>query len=288
MAKLWPRVLVTLLISLYSSRAQTGTSNGDSTLCANGTEPGGVCFCRCGCDWVFSSKSQQFETAACRNMCSSNCDNFPTSGNCSSFSSCKEIQQQREDNFALQLANDRHSYCFPSTARVELADGGKVSMEDLKVGDLVQVGSGRHSRIFAWGHRIPVGEFDFMEIITEGQERPIRITANHLLYSHGRLISAGSVRVGHSIERKDGTQVPVTRVGTVRAQGLYNPHTTHGDLVVDDIRTSSYTRAMPARAAHSLLAPFRMLYRSGLFAEPLGSLLYDSTPSWFRTLTFFD
>ena len=48
------------------------------------------------------------------------------------------------------------------------------------------------------------------------------------------------------------------------AQGLYNPHTMHGDIVVNGIRTSSYTAAINPILAHAALWPVRMLFSMGV------------------------
>ena len=49
-----------------------------------------------------------------------------------------------------------------------------------------------------------------------------------------------------------------------RARGLYNPHTLHGDVVVDGVLTSTYTGVVHPALAHALLAPLRQLYSAGL------------------------
>ena len=44
----------------------------------------------------------------------------------------------------------------------------------------------------------------------------------------------------------------------------YNPHTLNGDIVVNGIKTSTYTAAVEPSLAHSLLWPVRMLYSMGV------------------------
>jgi hypothetical protein len=45
--------------------------------------------------------------------------------------------------------------------------------------------------------------------------------------------------------------------------GLYNPHTLNGDIVVNGVKTSSYTATVAPGLAHAALWPIRMLYTLG-------------------------
>ena len=55
----------------------------------------------------------------------------------------------------------------------------------------------------------------------------------------------------------------VTSITSVWANGLYNPHTMNGDIVVDGILTSTYTSAINPTLAHAALWPVRMLHSVG-------------------------
>ena len=56
----------------------------------------------------------------------------------------------------------------------------------------------------------------------------------------------------------------VTAVTVEWADGLYNPHTMTGDIVVDGVLTSTYTDAVAPSLAHALLWPVRMLSDAGV------------------------
>lgn len=45
----------------------------------------------------------------------------------------------------------------------------------------------------------------------------------------------------------------VANARDVAARGLYNPHTVHGDIVVNDVVTTSYTDAVPVPFAQAVL-----------------------------------
>ncbi len=51
----------------------------------------------------------------------------------------------------------------------------------------------------------------------------------------------------------DGYEVSVVAVSQERGNGLFNPHTLQGDIVVNGIKASSYTAVVAPTPAHSLL-----------------------------------
>lgn len=62
-----------------------------------------------------------------------------------------------------------------------------------------------------------------------------------------------------AIVEVEGKSEEIVAIDRVEAEGLYNPHTLQGDIVVDGFRVSSYTDACPPGAAQAALAPFRAL-----------------------------
>ena len=70
------------------------------------------------------------------------------------------------------------------------------------------------------------------------------------------------MQVGDIVE-ENGVQASVVAVSTETATGLYNPHTLNGDIVVNGIKTSTYTAAVAPALAHAALWPVRMLYSAG-------------------------
>ena len=55
----------------------------------------------------------------------------------------------------------------------------------------------------------------------------------------------------------------VVAVATESSTGLYNPHTLNGDIMVNGVKTSTYTSAVAPALAHAALWPVRMLYSLG-------------------------
>jgi Hint module len=152
--------------------------------------------------------------------------------------------------------------CFPGSASIRLEDGRTLRMSELSIGDKVNVGGGRFSKVFMFTHKIKDGLHRFVSIQGAKTGVNIRLSGGHYLYVNGDLARAGSVSPGDWIELGDGSKDRVVRVTVVVDSGLFNPQTIDGDIVVDGVRASTYTTAVAPQLAHALLAPMRALYQS--------------------------
>ena len=192
--------------------------------------------------------------------------------------SCKELES------CVTCTPTMHCTCFPGDATVALAgNGGKKLMRELAVGDKVLVGPGGHySEVFMFSHRLTDAEATFVEIHTAASTRPLAITGGHYLYANGKLAQARAVRPGDNVTLgATGAAALVVAVRSVRKEGLYNPHTLNGDIVVNGVLTSTYTAAFSPTLAHVVLAPLRAMYRAGIdiFKVDVGAAL-DELPAW--------
>eukprot|EP00168_Porphyra_purpurea_P004958 TRINITY_DN1598_c0_g1_i9.p1 TRINITY_DN1598_c0_g1~~TRINITY_DN1598_c0_g1_i9.p1 ORF type:complete len:378 (-),score=134.73 TRINITY_DN1598_c0_g1_i9:289-1422(-) len=171
--------------------------------------------------------------------------------------------------------------CFPATAAVRLADGSVKAMADVAVGDALHVGGGAHSDVYAWSHRLTDRHAPYVAITTTAGETatsPLLLSPSHYVYVGGSLAAASSVRAGDVLADAAGAPLTVASVARVTRRGLYAPHTLHGDLIVNGVRVSSYTRAVHPTVAHALLAPLRAAYRLGV-KDPAGAWLYAGRPA---------
>jgi hypothetical protein len=150
------------------------------------------------------------------------------------------------------------STCFPASATLQLNNGATIRMDALKVGHKVQVGAKEHSDIFMFSHQYTDAQATFVELTTA--TGAIRLTPGHYLYVNGVATQASAVKVGDMLETATGTPSAVTGIAQVRDTGLYNPHTMHGDVVVNGFRTTTYTDAIHPTMAHALLAPLRAMH----------------------------
>eukprot|EP00188_Purpureofilum_apyrenoidigerum_P000231 Plantae.Rhodophyta-Purpureofilum_apyrenoidigerum.ctg10920.p1 GENE.Plantae.Rhodophyta-Purpureofilum_apyrenoidigerum.ctg10920~~Plantae.Rhodophyta-Purpureofilum_apyrenoidigerum.ctg10920.p1 ORF type:complete len:730 (+),score=99.91 Plantae.Rhodophyta-Purpureofilum_apyrenoidigerum.ctg10920:198-2387(+) len=166
--------------------------------------------------------------------------------------------------------------CFPSTAQVELRDGSFKLMRDLNIGDHVKSSATDFSEIFAFSHRMDDIVTNFVRIET-ADGHAIELSSGHYIYVNGVLIAASTARIGDKVITHSGSPVSIAAISTVRRQGLYNPQTISGTIVVDGVQASAYTLAVPIQIARVLLFFPKMLYKLGV-RDPLFSLLDGHAP----------
>lgn len=154
--------------------------------------------------------------------------------------------------------------CFPAQAMLMLESGQVVTMENLKIGDRVQVGRNEFSAVFMFTHKLQYLAHEFLvlraDTTTLNEMTEVAVTAGHYLYVNGRLAAAKSAKVGDTIRSANDDVLIIKSITTETMRGLYNPQTVHGDIVVDGVKASTYTDTIVHDAAHALLAPFRALY----------------------------
>ena len=155
------------------------------------------------------------------------------------------------------------SKCFPANATVQLKSGDIKTMAELRVGDDVLAAPGVYSKVYMFSHRLAETKSAFVTLMTDAGAE-LQLTQDHYLYVNGALATAGTVRVGDVLTLASGARTTVTAVNTMWAAGLYNPHTLHGDIVVNGVATSTYTKAIAPGIAHAALWPVRALYAAGV------------------------
>lgn len=149
--------------------------------------------------------------------------------------------------------------CFPADARVTTTEG-EVRMDQLKVGDRVLVADGEFSDVYAFSHADAERVVTFVVIGTKGG-KVLHASEGHFVYADGELVKAADVRVGAYMHDIAGNADVVVSVGRAQKRGLYNPHTLHGDVIVDGVRCSAYTAAVEPAPAAAALAPVRAAYK---------------------------
>jgi len=152
--------------------------------------------------------------------------------------------------------------CFPASAKVQLENGVVTTMNKLAIGDKVLVAPNLYSDIYMFSHQYDSTVNEFYTIRTNSSV--ISLTGEHYLYANSNLVIAQEVKEGDVLIDENGIASVVQSIIRETKKGLYNPHTLHGDIVVDGIITSTYTQAVKPSVAHALLAPVRMLYNAGI------------------------
>jgi Hint module len=153
--------------------------------------------------------------------------------------------------------------CFPAAATVQLEGGDVVRMDELNIGDRVRVSGSAFSEVYFFSHRDAAAKAVFVQITIEAAR--LLVTPGHVLRVNGNLAVAETVSVGDKVVvvpagAAVARSATVVDVSLVKDRGLYNPHTVHGDVVVDGVVTSCLTSALPAPVANVLLVPFKALF----------------------------
>lgn len=165
--------------------------------------------------------------------------------------------------------------CFPAHALVE-TKGGVKRMDELRVGDFVQVGAVENgsawSRVVTFSHRNGEAKAEFVriEISTRtSANEALELTPGHYVHlapkavgKSARTVPAGDVLAGDWISTTEGA-AEVKHISRVRRRGLYAPHTHHGNIVVHGVVVSCYTDAVLITVAHATLAPIRAVAKLG-------------------------
>lgn len=157
-------------------------------------------------------------------------------------------------------AEESTSVCFPALATVELRDGSLKQMESLQIGDEVRTGVDSFSKVFMFTHRLTKGMYSFVRVRME-LGRELTLSPTHYMYVNGRLAAAHTVKVGDRVDTVDGAD-KVEWIEHEQLRGLFNPQTLDGDIVVNGVFASTYSRAVAPGAAHALLVPLRAAFRS--------------------------
>jgi len=179
-----------------------------------------------------------------------------------------EHQPKRYANMQWSTNFHGERACFPSSAIVESLERGPIRMDSLKVGENVRTGiDGQFSRVFMFSHKDQYAMTTFVSLHTESG-LSLTLSPGHLIpVGSGNLVRADNVKVGDIVSTNSRIDDAVTRISRVRAQGLFNPHTLSGSILVNGILTSCYTSEVLPSVAHALLAPIRSTFLSQSFVS---------------------
>jgi hypothetical protein len=127
-------------------------------------------------------------------------------------------------------------------SNVVIKDKGVTSITDLRIGDMVLSDNhGTYSRFYSKGHYKVEGTTEFLRISTESTNKPLELTPGHMVFkSTSKLpVPAHSIKVGDALKTVNGPS-KVTSISKVSRNGLFNPLTISGSIVVDGIVSSAY------------------------------------------------
>ncbi|KAJ3611842.1 hypothetical protein NHX12_021855 [Muraenolepis orangiensis] len=179
--------------------------------------------------------------------------------------------------------------CFPGSASVSLADGGRKHVRDLAPGDRVLAADERGvltpTDFIMFLDRDAEADRLFYVIETESGER-LALTAAHLLFVESRgnatdglggmtAVFASAVTAGQKVFVTGGPGAALAPVGVRRIylesrRGSFAPLTASGSLVVDRVLASCYAVVQDQQLAHWAFAPVRFSHWLSGLLPPRG------------------
>eukprot|EP00180_Rhodochaete_pulchella_P002374 Plantae.Rhodophyta-Rhodochaete_pulchella.ctg35943.p1 GENE.Plantae.Rhodophyta-Rhodochaete_pulchella.ctg35943~~Plantae.Rhodophyta-Rhodochaete_pulchella.ctg35943.p1 ORF type:complete len:418 (+),score=50.92 Plantae.Rhodophyta-Rhodochaete_pulchella.ctg35943:154-1254(+) len=174
------------------------------------------------------------------------------------------------------MVEGQKNACFPASATVELQDGSSKLMKDLAIGDVVRVSEAQYSRVFFFSHRTRRGLHEFLRI-TAADGSKVVLSPGHYVYLNGHPMPARKAKPGDLLRTSRSGLARVVSAERIVADGLYNPHTLHGDIVADGVVTSTFTESVPPTLATALLIPERIMSRLGFSVYK--SVLHGNMPA---------
>ena len=131
--------------------------------------------------------------------------------------------------------------CFSGDCEVQVENKGSVKMIDLAIGDAVKVAHNKYEPVYSFGHRNDEASAEFLQIVTEGNRKPLEISKDHMVnIEGGRSVPASMVNMGDMLVTASGDLVAVSVIRNVVRKGIYAPFTESGSIIVNGIAASNY------------------------------------------------
>jgi Hint module/Calcium-binding EGF domain len=137
--------------------------------------------------------------------------------------------------------------CFSGDTTVIMKGRGKVSMRQLKIGDLVLVKANVYEPIIASAHRNFHRRSNFLSITTNSSsDNALEVSAHHIVFLHDRNtpVTSKMLKVGSVLLGSNNEPLEVIKVQMAEKQGVFNPMTASGTIVVNGILCSTYALPM--------------------------------------------
>jgi len=214
---------------------------------------------------------------------------------------CEKLFGERVEEMEepCKLAVDKHfgstSVCFPSVATVQERQRGRITIDEITVGDEIAAERGEPSRVVALLHNNNEQNASYLKVSYNGGELVVspqhlvraricpdlNVEGSHFASKYALGLSwtwlpAEDLRPGDELEDANGGAVGVEAVSWERLRGAHAPLTASGALLVEGILCSCYAPpvawCLPHQACHSVCMPLRVIDRLRITVEHLSRL----------------
>ncbi|PXF49802.1 Desert hedgehog protein [Gracilariopsis chorda] len=168
------------------------------------------------------------------------------------------ISSQNINSTATPTPSANVRMCFPAHATLDGVNGETYRMDRLQVGDVVRAPFGGNTEVFMFSHN-DRRTFSTMVNVQSENGSSLTLSSGHYVLTARGLVPAAELRDGDTLFTEHGTSRVTGTVETLE-QGVFNPHTLSGMMLVDGLAVSCYTTAVNPVTAHALLAVVRMVY----------------------------
>jgi hypothetical protein len=199
----------------------------------------------------------------------------------------QSLQTKQNSSSPSNSSSSNSASCFPASALVTLQNGSSAPMSEVSTGLKINDIGGLASEVFMFTHRDGSRSLHPFLCFKTAENFTLTISSGHYIYTPDGLRPAQNLRVGSVLILGDGRQALVLEKFTVLREGLFNPQTISGSLIVDGFAVSAYTTAVAPSIAHAILCPLRLLYRSSwtkTFVQRKLSHLFDGGAREFSKL----
>lgn len=153
--------------------------------------------------------------------------------------------------------------CFTSDAMVTLENGMMKRMDNVRIGDMVQVNSnGKYEKVLGFSHSDSQIKAEFIKLRTDN-DLSFTATPGHFIpvvddKLEKSVKKMNDIEVGMKIEHVKYGWIDIVSVEKLKQTGVWNPHVKSGEIVVDDFIATCYTEVTwKAVVGHALLTPLR-------------------------------
>ena len=127
-------------------------------------------------------------------------------------------------------------FCFSGSCLAQTQDRGFITIDQLRIGDLVHVGNGLFERVYSFGHYKEDQIAEFFKV-----NGGLEISPDHMLFVKARgFTPTSNLVVGDLLVDGRGNEVIVKTIQLVKSMGVYAPFTLSGKIAVNNVLASSF------------------------------------------------